>query len=82
VRDVLNLPAVVVTDTFADMIVTGRNLDAGDVLDIDGEFAELGEILLKSRAGRVLAIGQARSGSHSFRNLGAADLIKYGRVLH
>lgn len=82
VRDVLNLPAVVVSDDFAEMIVTGRNLDASDVIDIHGEFAELDEILLKSRAGRVLAFGQARSGSPNFKTMGAADLIKYGRVLY
>ncbi|MFH1686704.1 MAG: tRNA pseudouridine(55) synthase TruB [bacterium] len=81
-HDVLSLPAVVVTDDFADRIATGRSLGTKDVIDIHGEFSKLDEIMLKNRNGEVVAIGRALFGSPSFRIDGAADLIKYGRVLN
>ncbi len=82
IEEALHFAAVWVSDRFREFVVQGKPLMGRDVVKIDGAFSAGENIVLKDRAGVVLAVGTAEADWTRFRPETQESLFHYVRVLN
>jgi tRNA pseudouridine55 synthase len=82
VEQVLNHPALKVTEAFSRKVVNGRSLRTSDLLSVEGEFNAGDCVVLKNPAGQILAIGTAGVDATVVTSANGKTIFNYLRVLN
>jgi tRNA pseudouridine55 synthase len=81
-QEALGFSSIVVSDGFRESILTGRDLHASDVVDVDGAFLRSDRVLLRDGDGTALAVGVAELAANEIRQAGEQKVFTYTRVLN
>ncbi len=81
-KTMVNLPSVVVNESFAEKIQNGIPLKSSSVLSVEGDFNPNQTISVKDKQGRIIAIGKALTAAKNFLDLKYSNkLFEYMRVI-
>lgn len=80
-ENVIDLPALVVDENFAERVRHGTLPNRGDINRIQGTFRAGKQVLLKDNSGRILAIGICEIGSEELATWQGGAFYRYERVI-